>query len=41
MLGHFAAAGVAPKEKVGEFRVRDESGLLPVGNWLCDIFLSS
>lgn len=31
MLGHFAAAGVAPKAKVGEFRVRDESGLLPVG----------
>jgi large subunit ribosomal protein L3 len=31
MLGHFAAAGVAPKTKVGEFRVRDESGLLPVG----------
>lgn len=31
MLGHFAAAGVAPKQNVGEFRVRDESGLLPVG----------
>ena len=31
MLGHFAIAGVAPKAEVGEFRVRDESGLLPVG----------
>lgn len=39
MLGHFAAAGVAPKAKLGEFRVRDESGLLPVGNWSA-LFLS-
>jgi len=31
MLGHFAAAGVAPKAKVCEFRVRDETALLPVG----------
>ena len=31
MLGHFAAAKVAPKAKVGEFRVKDQSGLLPVG----------
>jgi large subunit ribosomal protein L3 len=31
MLGHFAAARVAPKVKVGEFRVKDESGVLPVG----------
>jgi large subunit ribosomal protein L3 len=31
MLGHFAAAKVAPKAKVGEFRVKDESGLLPLG----------
>ena len=31
MLGHFATAQVAPKTNVGEFRVRDESGLLPVG----------
>jgi large subunit ribosomal protein L3 len=31
MLGHFASAKVAPKVKVGEFRVRDESGLKPVG----------
>jgi large subunit ribosomal protein L3 len=31
MLGHFATAQVAPKMNVGEFRVRDESGLLPVG----------
>jgi large subunit ribosomal protein L3 len=41
MLGHFAAAGVAPKAKVGEFRVKDETGLLPVGRKLlvfCLIF---
>jgi large subunit ribosomal protein L3 len=31
MLGHFAAAKVPPKAKVSEFRVRDESGLLPMG----------
>ena len=31
MLGHFAAAKVPPKAKVSEFRVRDESGLLPIG----------
>jgi large subunit ribosomal protein L3 len=31
MLGHFAAARVAPKMHVGEFRVRDKSGLLPIG----------
>jgi|SRR5579859_2945182 len=35
MLGHFAAAQVAPKTHVGEFRVQDESGLLPVGGY-CD-----
>jgi len=34
MLGHFALARVAPKAKVGEFRVKDESGLLPVGTSL-------
>lgn len=32
MLGHFAAHVVNPKEKVTEFRVKDESGLLPVGS---------
>ncbi|PGG97978.1 50S ribosomal protein L3 [Helicocarpus griseus UAMH5409] len=31
MLGHFAAQGVAPKRHVSEFRVKDEIGLLPVG----------
>ncbi len=31
MLGHFAQAGVAPKRWVAEFRVRDEGGLLGVG----------
>jgi len=40
MLGHFAAAGVAPKAKVGEFRVRDESGLLPVGKYLRFLMLN-
>lgn len=34
MLGHFAVAEVAPKAKVGEFRVRDETGLLPLGKFL-------
>jgi len=38
MLGHFAAAGVAPKAHVGEFRVKDESGLLPVGRISFDNF---
>jgi large subunit ribosomal protein L3 len=33
MLGHFAAAEVAPKMHVGEFRVRDETSLLPVGKF--------
>jgi large subunit ribosomal protein L3 len=31
LLGHFAGAGVSPKRHVTEFRVRDERGLLPVG----------
>lgn len=31
MLGHFAKAGVAPKRYMHEFKVFDESGLLPVG----------
>lgn len=31
MLGYFEAKGIAPKEVLAEFRVRDESGLLPVG----------
>ena len=34
MLGHFAAAGVAPKSELAEFRVRDASGLLPLGSQL-------
>ncbi|GAO48591.1 hypothetical protein G7K_2763-t1 [Saitoella complicata NRRL Y-17804] len=34
MLGHFAKAEVAPKKKVKEFRVKDESGLLPIGTLL-------
>ncbi|KAK9333874.1 translation protein [Lipomyces starkeyi] len=32
MLGHFSKAGVAPKRIVAEFRVRDESGLLPISH---------
>ncbi|GAB1313296.1 54S ribosomal protein L9, mitochondrial [Madurella fahalii] len=31
MLGYFEAKGIAPKQALAEFRVRDESGLLPVG----------
>jgi large subunit ribosomal protein L3 len=38
MLGHFSVQGVSPKRHLHEFRVRDETGLLPVGeliqaNW--------
>ena len=31
LLGHFAEHGVSPKRHVAEFRVKDESGLLPDG----------
>ena len=31
LLGHFAGAGVSPKRHVAEFRVKDEKGLLGVG----------
>lgn len=31
LLGHFAVAGVSPKRFVTEFRVKDEKGLLKVG----------
>ena len=34
MLGHFAEHGVSPKRFLREFRVKDESGLLPVGSVL-------
>ena len=30
-LGYYEARGMAPKAHLGEFRVRDENGLLPVG----------
>jgi len=40
MLGHFAAAGVAPKEKLVEFRVRDESGLMRIGKFFASYILS-
>lgn len=38
LLGHFAVNGVSPKRHIFEFRVKDESGLLPIGedikaNW--------
>ncbi|KAI9835581.1 MAG: hypothetical protein M1819_002032 [Sarea resinae] len=31
LLGHFAAHGVSPKRHLAEFRVKDEAGLLDVG----------
>jgi large subunit ribosomal protein L3 len=31
VLGHFAGAGISPKRYLAEFRVKDASGLLPVG----------
>ncbi|KUJ18097.1 translation protein [Mollisia scopiformis] len=31
VLGHYAGAGVAPKRQLAEFRVKDERGLLSVG----------
>ncbi|KAL4911668.1 translation protein [Aspergillus aurantiobrunneus] len=31
LLGHFSRQGVSPKRHVHEFRVKDDSGLLPVG----------
>ena len=31
LLGHFSSQGVSPKRHVYEFRVKDENGLLPVG----------
>ncbi|KAJ0414109.1 translation protein [Aspergillus carlsbadensis] len=31
MLGHFSGQGVSPKRHIYEFRVKDKSGLLPVG----------
>ena len=31
LLGHFAGAGVSPKRHLAEFRVKDEKGLLSVG----------
>ncbi|CCX34949.1 54S ribosomal protein L9 [Pyronema domesticum] len=34
MLGHYEACGVAPKKELREFRVKDESGLLPPGTVL-------
>lgn len=34
MRGHFEAAGVAPKRKVAEFRVKGEDALVPVGTRL-------
>ncbi|KAG0135946.1 mitochondrial 54S ribosomal protein YmL9 [Tuber indicum] len=40
MLGHFATAGVAPKEHLREFRVKDETGLMEPGTALsADFFV--
>lgn len=40
MLGHFELAGVAPKEHLREFRVKNEEGLLPPGTILnADFFI--
>ncbi|AAS51791.2 ADL129Wp [Eremothecium gossypii ATCC 10895] len=40
LLGHFASKEVNPKEKVTEFRVKNEEGLLPVGTLLKPSFFS-
>lgn len=41
MLGHFSVQGVGPKRHLHEFRVRDESGLIPIGQVLtADWFLT-
>ncbi|KAK1146734.1 hypothetical protein N8T08_002807 [Aspergillus melleus] len=34
LLGHFSANGVSPKRHVCEFRVKDATGLLPVGQMI-------
>ncbi|KAF2672764.1 translation protein [Microthyrium microscopicum] len=34
MLGHFGEVGVAPKQELAEFRVRNSKGLVPVGTEL-------
>jgi len=40
MLGHFEGAGVAPKEHLREFRVKDESGLMePGATFAADFFI--
>ncbi|KAJ5907962.1 Translation elongation/initiation factor/Ribosomal beta-barrel [Penicillium taxi] len=41
LLGHFSANGLSPKRHIFEFRVKDESGLTPVGesihaNWFLE-----
>ncbi|SCU99337.1 LADA_0H19086g1_1 [Lachancea dasiensis] len=41
MLGHFASKVVNPKEKVAEFRVKSESGLLPVGTLIKPSFFQT
>lgn len=40
MLGHFASKLVNPKERVSEFRVKDEVGLLPLGTLLKPSFFT-
>lgn len=40
MLGHFEVAGVAPKEHLREFRVKDENGLMMPGTtFAADFFI--
>ncbi|QLL30316.1 hypothetical protein HG536_0A01330 [Torulaspora globosa] len=41
LLGHFASKFVNPKEKVAEFRVKNESGLLPLGTLIKPSFFKS
>lgn len=41
MLGHFASKVVNPKEKVSEFRIKNENGLLPHGTLLKPSFFKA
>ncbi|EAW10064.1 mitochondrial 54S ribosomal protein uL3m [Aspergillus clavatus NRRL 1] len=34
LLGHFSTHGVSPKRHIYEFRIKDESGLVPVGEMI-------
>lgn len=41
LLGHFASKFVNPKEKVTEFRVKNDTGLLPLGTLIKPSFFKS